>query len=72
MLGCAWSSNLELIVRDCHRAAIESALIMQFNVIVDDVPNLNRITHGNFVDLVKDINLTREERGHKIGLCWSI
>ena len=56
MFGIKWSKKLEAVVKSCEFEAIRSAINMGFNVVVDDVSNLNIETESVILSIIRQYN----------------
>lgn len=61
MMGCKWSQSLEVVVRSSELRAIEVAISLGIDVVVDDVSNLNQRTETAIYNIVNEFNKTFEE-----------
>lgn len=56
MMGCKWSQSLEVVVRSSELRAIEVAISLGIDVVVDDVSNLNQRTETAIYNIVNEFN----------------
>ena len=56
MFNSEWSKEIEVIVKKCELEAIRSAINIGFDVIVDDVSNLNIKTESLIRDIIREYN----------------
>ena len=56
MMGCKWSQSLEVVVRSSELRAIEVAISLGIDVVVDDVSNLNQGTETAIYNIVNEFN----------------